>query len=147
MPKKTLVRDRILAFIVSYQDEHGFSPTMREIASGIGIASVGCVHKHINGLKEAGLLRETENQTPRALAVNKGIPSPSPTNHDQRDEVHVCLKTDTGESIILTCIPQHNSVNFVGSFCITGERNYTGHVIACHELSESDYDALACRVC
>ena len=126
MPKKTLVRDRILAFIASYHDEHGFSPTMREIASGIGIASVGCVHKHINSLKEAGLLRETENQTPRALAVNKGIPSPSPANHDQGDEVHVCLKTDTGENIILTCIPQGNNLNFVGSFCITGERNYMG---------------------
>ena len=146
MPKKTLVRDSILAFIIAYHEEHGFSPTMREIASGIGVASVGCVHKHINSLKEAGLLRGTENQTPRALAVNKGIPTPSPTDHDPEDEVHICLKTDTGENIILTCIPQRNCLNFVGAFCITGERNYMGHVIACHELSESDYDALACEV-
>ena len=145
MPKKSNVRDQILSFIVAFQKEHGFSPTIREIADGIGYASVGCVHRHIQCLKENGLLREMNNPTPRALVVNSGVNSGLSPDHDQCDAVHVCLKTDTGENIVLTCIPQRNRLDFVGSFCITGERNYTGHVIACHEISEADFDILTER--
>ena len=145
MPKKTLVRDRILAFIISYQDEHGFSPSMREIANGIGIASAGCVHKHISSLKEEGVLQETGSSTSRALVVNKSISSALLANHDQYEAIHICLKTDTGAHIVLTCIPQHDCLSFEGAFFIMGEHNRSGHVISCHKLSEADYDEIVER--
>lgn len=146
MPKKTLVRDRILAFIVSYQDEHGFSPSIREIAKGIGFASVGCVHRHIQCLKENGLIRETDSPTPRALVVNRRITSDLLPDQYQDDVIHICLKTDTGVSIILNCTPQSGRLSFEGFFCITGKQNSTGNIIACQKLSDKDYEALTERV-
>ena len=138
MPRKTDIRDRILAFIVSYQEEHGYSPTMREVASGVGVSSSGCVHRHITEMKEAGILQDTMEATPRTLDLQG--------DHKQREAIHVCLKTDTGENIVLTCCPQSGFLDFEGLFYITGMQNRCGHVIACHELSEAAYDALTERV-
>ena len=146
MPRKTDIRDRILAFIVSYQEEHGYSPTMREVASGVGVSSSGCVHRHITEMKEAVILQATMEATPRTLAVNKGIAYDLQGDHKQREAIHVCLKTDTGENIVLTCCPQSGFLDFEGLFYITGMQNRCGHVIACHELSEAAYDALTERV-
>ena len=146
MPKKSNVRDQILSFIVAFQKEHGFSPTIREIADGIGYASVGCVHRHIQCLRENGLLREMNNPTPRALVVNKGITSGLSSDQYQGDAIHICLKTDTGVNIILNCTPQSDSLSFEGFFCITGTQNRVGKIIACQKLSESDYDKIAERV-
>ena len=146
MPKKSNVRDQILSFIVAFQKEHGFSPTIREIADGIGYASVGCVHRHIQCLRENGLLRETNNPTPRALVVNRGITSDRAPGQYQGDAIHICLKTDTGESIILNCTPQFDRLSFDGFFCITGKQNHTGNIIACQKLSEKDYETLTERV-
>lgn len=146
MPRKTDIRDRILAFIVLYQEEHGHSPTMREVASGVGVSSSGCVHRHITEMKEAGILQDTLEATPRTLAVSKGIAYELQDDHKQREVIHVCLKTDTGESIVLTCCPQSGFLGFEGRFYITGMQNRCGHVIACHELSEAAYDALTERV-
>ena len=142
MPKKSNVRDQILSFIVAFQKEHGFSPTIREIADGIGYASVGCVHRHIQCLRENGLLREMNNPTPRALVVNREITSDLLPDQHQDDAIHICLKTDTGASIILNCTPQSGHLSFEGFFYITGKQNRKAKIIACQKLSESDYDKL-----
>lgn len=70
MPRKTDIRDRILAFIVSHQEEHGYSPTMREVASGVGVSSSGCVHRHITEMKEAGILQDRERHD-RLFSVHR----------------------------------------------------------------------------
>ena len=146
MPKKSNAQDHILSFIVAFQKEHGFSPTIREIADGIGYASVGCVHRHIQCLRENGLLREMNNPTPRALVVNRVITSGLSPDQYQGDAIHICLKTDTGVSIILNCTPQYDRLSFDGFFCIIGKQNRTGNIIACQKLSEKDYESLTERV-
>lgn len=47
-----------LAFIQSYQAERGIAPSYREIASGIGLASTGNVHRIVEALQERGALRK-----------------------------------------------------------------------------------------
>lgn len=47
----------VLDYIVSFIEEHGFPPSFREIATGLGLASPSTVHAHIHALRERGFLR------------------------------------------------------------------------------------------
>ena len=139
MPKKTLVRDRILAFIISYQDEHGFSPSMREIANGVGLTSVGSVHRHIEILKSKGILQDTQHSSSRTLVVNKQMRSMFDISQHDECVRHICLKTEEGTSIILNCLSKQGNITFDGAVYIQGGHDFAGNVVACQELSEPDY--------
>ncbi len=46
----------VLDFIVSFINEKGYSPSFREIAAGLDLASPSTVHVHIQALRERGYL-------------------------------------------------------------------------------------------
>ena len=138
MTKKTPTSERILRYIVSYTDEHGYAPTMREIATGVGLTSVGTVHRHIETLKEKGLLEETEQTSSRALVVSKQMRNFLGSDQ-QKCEHHICLRTLEGTSIILNCVSEHGNIKFNGAMYIQGAYSFAGNVVACRELSEPDY--------
>lgn len=46
----------ILRFIERFRDEHGYPPSLREIAAGVGLASSSSAFYHIGVLEELGLL-------------------------------------------------------------------------------------------
>ncbi|MGX6601928.1 transcriptional repressor LexA [Micromonosporaceae bacterium Da 78-11] len=48
----------ILAVIRGWVDEHGYPPTMREIAAAVGLASASSVAHHFRILSDLGLLRQ-----------------------------------------------------------------------------------------
>ena len=73
MPKVSDAPQRILRYISEYDGQHGFSPTIREICAGIGICSASTVHRHVNKLKEQGILIETKPGSPRSLAINIAV--------------------------------------------------------------------------
>lgn len=50
------VRDRIVAYIGGYRDEHGYSPTVREIAAAVGLSSSGVYH-HLEQLRKSGVVK------------------------------------------------------------------------------------------
>ena len=57
--KKTGLTKRereVYDYVVSFWDEMHVSPSMREIASGMGLSSASTVHKHIHSLIEKGWL-------------------------------------------------------------------------------------------
>jgi repressor LexA len=58
----------IFDFVVSYADEHGYPPTVREIGESVGLASPSTVHAHLANLERAGYLRRDPTK-PRALEV------------------------------------------------------------------------------
>lgn len=58
----------IFRFIVRYISEHAFSPSIREIGRGVGIASTSTVHHHLKKLEEDGLL-EIRSGKRRAIRV------------------------------------------------------------------------------
>lgn len=58
----TLAEQRTLKFIKQYLAEHGFAPTVMEIATGIGITSKGVAHRYILALEEAGKIRITHGR-------------------------------------------------------------------------------------
>jgi repressor LexA len=62
----------VLAFVVNYTKEHGYAPSVREIAEGVGVASPATVHEHLGALRASGHLRRGEGMrawTPTRLAA------------------------------------------------------------------------------
>lgn len=63
-------REQIRDFIVEYNQEHGYGPSLAEIAEGIYISSSSSIHNHINVMLANGMLEtDAELGTPRALRV------------------------------------------------------------------------------
>lgn len=52
---------KALQFIKTFTAEHGYAPTLQEIAHGIGIVSRGYVSKVIDGLIERGAVSKFPN--------------------------------------------------------------------------------------
>lgn len=47
-------RRRMLTFIAGHQDQHGWAPSVREIAEGVGLASPSSVQRHLQVLSDRG---------------------------------------------------------------------------------------------
>lgn len=51
----------IFVFLCEYLNEHGFSPTLAEVASRFGLSSVATVHKHLVELERRHVIRRKHN--------------------------------------------------------------------------------------
>ena len=58
----------ILAFIEDHVARHGYPPTVREIGTGVGLASPSTVHRHLEKLEAGGHLTRDPSK-PRAMLV------------------------------------------------------------------------------
>jgi repressor LexA len=61
---------RILEFIQSYSDEHGYPPSVREIGEAVGLRSPSSVHSQLEVLEDKGYLRRDPTK-PRALELGR----------------------------------------------------------------------------
>lgn len=59
-----------LDFIADFVDENGYCPSYEEIASGLDLASLATVHKHISVLESKGYLKRGFNQS-RSLELTQ----------------------------------------------------------------------------
>ena len=73
-PKQQQIYDYILAFA----GEHGYPPSVRDIAEAVKLKSPSTVHFHLKGLREAGLITQAEGKT-RAITIT----DPSYNRKDQ----------------------------------------------------------------
>jgi repressor LexA len=55
-------RNRILEFVRTYTDEHGFAPSIREIGGAVGVRSTKAVKYHLDILVNEGLLKRAPRQ-------------------------------------------------------------------------------------
>lgn len=62
-------RDEILAFMDAFIERHGYSPTIREIADGVGLVSPGATHRQVEKLVGERRLRKVQVSTSRAVYV------------------------------------------------------------------------------
>ena len=53
----------VLEFLRRFIGEHGYSPSLEEIADGVGCSSIATVHKHIANLQSKGLIRRLANRS------------------------------------------------------------------------------------
>lgn len=62
------VRTRIYNYIVDYLEEHGYPPSIREIADGVGVRTASTVHHHLCTMFERGVL-ETDAKPGASRAI------------------------------------------------------------------------------
>ena len=64
------MNEKILRFIIGYIQEHGYSPTIREIGDGVGLKSTSSVVHHLNCMLKCGMI-ETDAGfgSPRAIRL------------------------------------------------------------------------------
>ena len=68
--KGELTRELVYRAIVNYINEHQYPPTVREVCEIVGLKSSASVHRHVEILKEKGLLEsDSGKQNKRALRV------------------------------------------------------------------------------
>jgi len=60
----------VMDFLADFIDRNGYSPSYEEIASGLGLASLATVHKHIQALESKQYLRRSYNHS-RSLEVGE----------------------------------------------------------------------------
>lgn len=77
----------VLHFIAGYINEHGISPTTREVNDGIGTTSSSTGHLHIQSLAIHGLI-EHQPHRPRSIRItDKGWLM---VNHERHDVCPTC---------------------------------------------------------
>jgi repressor LexA len=58
----------VMDFLSGFIEKHGYSPSYEEIASGLGLASLATVHKHVQALEAKQYLRRSYNHS-RSLEI------------------------------------------------------------------------------
>ena len=58
---------QVLDFVERFLAEQGYSPSLREIADGLGLSSVATVHEHVAALADQGALRRPAANKKRGL--------------------------------------------------------------------------------
>ncbi len=61
---------RIYEFILSFTQENGYPPSVREIAEAVGLKSPSTVHFHLKSLEEAGVITRGAGKTRAITAVH-----------------------------------------------------------------------------
>lgn len=79
-PAGETVRRRLLQFIIDFQDERGFPPSIREMVSGAHISSTSVAEYHLCILQGRGWIRRVIGQA-RTLKVSE-----SARRHARSDE-------------------------------------------------------------
>jgi repressor LexA len=70
METLTKRQKEILDFLADFIEEHGYAPSLDEIASHFDLASASTVHKHLLNLEEKGFIQR-ESSRSRAMLVSK----------------------------------------------------------------------------
>ena len=92
MSKLTRKQQQIYDYIISFTQENGYPPSVREIAQAVDLKSPSTVHFHLKGLREAGLISQAEGKT-RAISVTDG-------SHGRKDQVPLLGYVAAGSPIL-----------------------------------------------
>ena len=100
MSKLSPKQQQIYDFILAFSEAHGYPPSVREIAQAVDLRSPSTVHFHLKGLKEAGLISQTEGKT-RALTITDGA-------HNRRNQIPLLGSVAAGAPILAEeCIEEY----------------------------------------
>ena len=92
MSKLTEKQQQIYDYILAFSQDHGYPPSVREIAQAVDLKSPSTVHFHLKGLRQAGLITQAEGKT-RAITVTDGA-------HNRRNQVPLLGSVAAGSPIL-----------------------------------------------
>lgn len=98
MKALTPKQQQIYDYIVSFSEEHGYPPSVREIGEYVGLKSPSTVHFHLKGLENAGLITKAEGKT-RAITVSAAHSAPA-RPEPPRDRIPVVGNVAAGSPIL-----------------------------------------------
>lgn len=78
--KITKKQKQMLDYIINFIEEHGYSPSYREIMHGLNYSSVATVSKHIDNLVIAGFIKKTDHEARTIEVVGRNF-DPLKTRH------------------------------------------------------------------
>lgn len=64
-------KQKVLQFLKDYIDEHGYAPTLTEIADHLDVSALSTVHEHLQFLEERGFIERSEGEERGILLKNK----------------------------------------------------------------------------
>ena len=102
MAKLSRRQQEIYNFILSFTNEHGYPPSVREIGAEVGLKSPSTVHFHMKGLEEAGVIVKAEGKT-RAISLPGVSVAPPPAAEEanpQTNQVPVVGSVAAGPPIL-----------------------------------------------
>jgi repressor LexA len=67
---------KILEFLSKFQEDHGYSPSIRQIGDSISVKSTSLIDYYLNQLQESGFI-ERENRISRSIRIIQPIPHTS----------------------------------------------------------------------
>ena len=69
LPPLTKKQKEVLSYIEEFVQENGYTPSYREIASGLGLSSPSTVHQHIQTLCEKGVINTGDDGSARSIEL------------------------------------------------------------------------------
>lgn len=108
-------QQQIYDFIVSFQAEHGYPPSVREIGEEVHLKSPSTVHFHLKSLEEKGLITKAEGKT-RAITVSGGAGRPVAEEQDPHaNQVPVVGSVAAGSPILAEeCVEDYLTFDTAG---------------------------------
>jgi repressor LexA len=70
METLTKRQKEILDFLTGFIEEHGYAPSLGEIASHFDLSSPSTVHKHLRNLEQKGLIRRQSSRSRSVVVLN-----------------------------------------------------------------------------
>jgi repressor LexA len=101
----------VMDFLSSFIAKRGYSPSYEEIASGLGLASLATVHKHIQALEAKQYLRRNYNHS-RSLEVGDRYFAEEKARQPRTSESVVPLLGRIAAGSPVEAIPNHDSLHF-----------------------------------
>jgi SOS regulatory protein LexA len=83
----------VLQFIRVFLDEEGRSPTLQEVAAGVGSNAVSTIHKHVQHLIDKGFLQRSHGKGNNLVVTSSGTSAASmgresrEQGHDRQDRI------------------------------------------------------------
>ncbi|MEG1240905.1 MAG: transcriptional repressor LexA, partial [Oscillospiraceae bacterium] len=68
MNQLTAKQQEIYDYIISFTEQHGYPPSVREIGEAVHLKSPSTVHFHLKGLERAGVITKDAGKT-RAISI------------------------------------------------------------------------------
>lgn len=100
MAKLTRKQQEVYDYILSFTNEHGYPPSVREIGAAVGLKSPSTVHFHMKKLEEAGMIVKAEGKT-RAISLPGASLGPAAEETDPRaDQVPIVGNVAAGSPIL-----------------------------------------------
>ena len=82
----------VLQFIRVFLDEEGRSPTLQEVAAGVGSNAVSTIHKHVQHLIDKGFLQRSHGKGNNLVVTSSGASGSH--GRESRDPGHVVERLD-----------------------------------------------------